>query len=533
MIALALAASALMIACSWQTGPTPQVVFGHDLPVMLEGGWKWWWGILPHRDYYSHMGTLTCFLVFLGIKLGGGLLMAMPTAVVIFAILILPACIYVTFTRMPPFLALLSSVALMATSLAPHCLQCASGELTYATVYNRWGYCTFLIPLILMLIAPPAPGKWVDALDGAVVGLFMVLCMSIKISYGALLIAALPASLLIVRRKPAYYFAALGVPVLLVASLPFLIGWDFRASLHDINLLAHARGNLDSVAFWNAVFTYWPDLILLLLLFLLGCLAEFLSAKTTNLKAVARLAFITFGLALSAALIVMANSPVGHFRESPVLAIGSFILVWEIIRICSRTTLNVQATISRSAAIVTALAYVLALTLAGPVMARNVDGLLIAHDNKEDSIQLPANEVFQIGSLKGLQIFEKGGDICPLASTYVNKVQDGLALIMRTGNWKKPVACLDFSNPFNVARAVEPPAGSPLGWDLDFLFSATVFPDERQVFNGADVVMIPKNFGGGNPFEAMRLLDTRYRDYLREHYRATGESPEWMLLQKK
>jgi hypothetical protein len=53
MIALSLAVCLTVIACTWYTGAVPQMVFGHDLFALLEGGWKWNWGILPHHDYYS------------------------------------------------------------------------------------------------------------------------------------------------------------------------------------------------------------------------------------------------------------------------------------------------------------------------------------------------------------------------------------------------------------------------------------------------------------------------------------------------
>src|SRR3712207_1943074 len=80
----------LMIAASWWSAPLPQVVFGHDLICALDGAWKWHWNVRPHVDYYSPSGPLSYLLVDSGLHLSGSLVMAMPTAICLVALLLLP-----------------------------------------------------------------------------------------------------------------------------------------------------------------------------------------------------------------------------------------------------------------------------------------------------------------------------------------------------------------------------------------------------------------------------------------------------------
>ena len=187
--------------------------------------------------------------------------------------------------------------------------------------------------------------------------------------------------------------------------------------------------------------------------------------------------------------------------------------------------------------VLTTVGYIFMLLLAGSMATAEIRGLLyalnlkIGFDEKKPWAYIPPNQLFQAGGLRGLQIIGFGGDH-NLPTPYVGKVQDGLELLKRTGNSKKAVASFDFTNPFNLARSVKPPGGSTLGWDLGMIFSATSAPDADQVFRGAEVVMVPKNHGGGDP-RNLDVIGRLYGTYLNDHYKLAGESQQWLLYEQR
>ena len=138
-IAGAVCASLGLLAAFIYGAPVPQLLFGHDLILILDGAWKWNSGIVPHVDYYSPLGFLTFALVGWGAKIGGSLANAVPGAICLVALLALPVCCYATFARMRPWLAAVATVALMASAIAVHQLKFENSALTYSTIYNRWG----------------------------------------------------------------------------------------------------------------------------------------------------------------------------------------------------------------------------------------------------------------------------------------------------------------------------------------------------------------------------------------------------------
>jgi hypothetical protein len=342
MIWLCVVFCLMMIACSWYTGPVPQVIWGHDIFIMLEGGWKWKWGIYPHRDYYSYLGWLVPFLTFLGMKVGGNVINAMPTAICLFSIFILPACIYVTFTRMPAIPAFLSAVALIGTALAPYPLGCSIVPLWfgYAEIYNRWAYCLFIIAVLAISVVPNDSMRWKEILDGTLAGTITVLRMFIKISFGLLLpVAFLAFSLVHTRRRTNYYLAAIGSSILMVAAFGFWMNWDFGAVIRDMSIAGHARRGLDITGFFDAIWSLSGDICVLVMLGILDCIAAVVFTAEPIVKTLVRIPSLILGYVLFSVALVMTNAPMPR-PESPLLAIASVILLCDVIRNCGTSGFN-------------------------------------------------------------------------------------------------------------------------------------------------------------------------------------------------
>jgi len=520
-----------ILGCVAYTGPLPQNIFGHDLFALLDGGWRWQWGIVPHADYYSPMGALSYLLVFLGISASGSLADALPTAVWLFGLCLLPFLLYVTFTRMVPLVAALACVAVLAAAVAPHQLRFGSEAWSYAGIYNRWGYALLSLALLTIAVTPFNQTIWKEIGDGGITGACIALLVCLKISYGCVAIAVFGVCTIINRRSLKFYIASVVAMATWAVVFGFLIHWAFVSFSHDMLLAFRARDGLGLGAVFHSMTFLYDPLFKMVLLVGLSYLSAsiFLGAAATSRL----LKGLQWGscCAICAIIILMTNSPLGSLPESPVLVLGALLLGSWIVEDGANKAVVGAPSHSSVRSTITLITGLVVLSLLVPVTGRNLAGLLRAAAFKHRGKHLAANEMFQTGPLRGIQILGYGGDP-PLPTSYIGKLQDGLDLLRETGNLNTPVITFDFTNPFNVARGVRPCRGGPPAWQLGFLYSAKVAPRIEQVFDGATGVMVPKQFGDGNQAN-LEVLMQHYGFYLQEHFRAAGESPQWQLFVPK
>ena len=520
----------ILIGVVWWTGAVPQIVFGHDVMVLLEGGWKWKSGSVPHTDYYSPFGALTFLLVAVGMDLSGSMVGALPAATCIVGVVALAMALYATFSRLHPLAAFAATVILIAAAVTPHELRFDSTVWSYAAVYNRWAYALFGVAAIVIGL-PPRPWKGAEWTDGLIAGACVALLLFLKISYGALALAILVGFAPFRLRKLGYWGGVLLSGVAVALLFGFLLRWGYPLLLTDMQIASKARHGLgvDALLAWGR--SLGPDLVVLAILAIFWCITGAVFARAGMLRRVLDAALLLGCFALSAAAILMTNSPLGTLRESPVTALGVVVFLSGILQDCwSRSA---ESSWSRYAALGTTsiVAIALALLVVIPVTGRNLKSIVEAAQFKAEGRSLSPAEIFQSGPMKGFQIKDFGGDP-PLPTTYVGKVNDGLELLARTGNAERSVAALEFANPFNVTRAVPASRTAPTAWQLGFVFSASSAPSTERVFNGQDVIMLPRQFGDGNQ-DNLTVMRQLYGEYLEANYMLAGESEQWQLLVPK
>ncbi|HSH37351.1 MAG TPA: hypothetical protein VK993_01085, partial [Chthoniobacterales bacterium] len=227
---------AALILCVWWTGAVPQIVFGHDLMVLLEGGWKWKWGFMPHIDYYSPFGALTFLLVALGIDLSGSMVHALPTATCIVGTVALPLALYAAFTRLHPIVAFAAVVVLIAAAVAPHELRLPSEVWSYAAVYNRWAYALFGVATIIIAVPPAISWKWSEWVDGLIAGACVALLIFLKISYGLLAVGVVIGFAPFQRRNLGYWLGALLAGTVVVLLFGAVLRWGYPLLLKDMQI---------------------------------------------------------------------------------------------------------------------------------------------------------------------------------------------------------------------------------------------------------------------------------------------------------
>lgn len=577
-----------LIICRWYAGILPQLLFGHDIVVLLEGAWKWKWGIVPHRDFYSPFGALNFAIVAWSCGLVG-IAKALPAAVCLVAAGVLPLALYATFTRMKPVVASIATFVIIAQALAPHALRFSAAEWTYAGVYNRWAFALFSIALLVMTTPPVFASRRKDFADGLIATLCVAASVMIKISYGLLLAVAFVAFAVIQRRRLGYYGGALTAAILSFVTAGLALHWSFADMLHDTSMAAHARAGLGVSDFFASTLYLYPELCTTLMLAGLG-LFTILNFGATWMSAARTLVLYACCAGCSVA-IAASNSPLGDYREGPLLNVYALLVFatiygwgktvsnsppgrkhpWKkfvaaawimmavvlfffipasntlafrpISQYTSSSLLTAEAVIcivgwiavmtvtTRQRTVVMVFAATILAFTAAPSVIRNVESLARGVSVTARNETLPPNQVFDSGGLKGVQIKDTGGE--PMGpTTFVGKVKEGLELLQQQGESKSVIAVLDFCNPFDVAREVKPSKGTPICWQLGFVYSDKIIPPASQVFEGVDAVLIAKQFGDGNQ-ENLRVLFQHYGSYIDTNFVITAQSQQWLLAKRK
>jgi len=558
----------------------PQIIFGHDLMLALDGGWKWHWGIRPHVDYYSPSGVVSYLLIDLGLRVSGGMAQALPAAICLFAALLLPASLYVSFSRMPPPIAAMTTLVMIAAVLAPHQLRFPSHAFTYATIYNRWGYGLLCVALLAITSSSLRSSKAKETVDGALAATCVLILLFLKISFGVLAILLFVSWLFVRRRLTEYYLAAVVAGGIWLAIFGFLLHWNFGNFGADMLIALGAREGLKIAGvFESAVFLY-PEICLLVVLAFLWCVRGGWGLGQSLRRRLLEGSLFLGCYAGLASAVILTNSPLGNLRESPLLSVAALFFLggifarieegepspkaglelkarilpglvvvllslllcfgfllkanrtglmslallaggWWVTTLLRKDASRLYPPLSRSFAVVTAL------LIFFPVLGRNATSMAQAGIWKLQEKSFPSDQVFADGPLAGIMIKAFGGDP-PLPTTYVGKVYEGLALLEATGNSRTTVNALEFSNPFNVVRGVRPSRTGPTAWQLHILYSCEIAPPPERVFSQGEPVLLPKQFGDADQ-RNIEALFNHYGEYLHRHFHPPIDSEQWWL----
>jgi hypothetical protein len=114
-------------------------------------------------------------------------------------------------------------------------------------------------------------------------------------------------------------------------------------------------------------------------------------------------------------------------------------------------------------------------------------------------------------------------------------INDGLQLVERHIQDDTRIFCLCLTDPFSYALGQSPAKGTPLWWDENISFSASIHPDSEILFRNVDFVVMPvideDNAGCcGNTVLSMEQI---YGGFLENYFFETDRSTYWILLERK
>lgn len=493
--------------------PLPQIGFAQDLGVMLDAGWRFLQGQMPHRDYISALGPAYAVLAGLPLIIGGATYASYLFLPLWIAAIFGFMCLLGTADRLPPAASLIYSIVVAAVAGGTYHIGWSPDALTFATFFNRQGWAALMIVALLFFLPEKAAALGFRIMSGIIGGCLLAFLLFYKTNFflaGAMLFGAALA-LRTLNIRSIVCVVTLSSFCLLSIVFLSLISWDVPGMLRDLSYAAESRrvGFLGS-KHWNPVGRLMSNLLELLLC---AAVCIHLLSKRALKDALILLLLAGGGYALMntnssatgagipllfSGLIVIASLNDGRgLAEKPDRG-GVAMVLWGIALSVGLSNLFVPQVISWS----------VWSGLKTGVIDKNFSGF-----------------GSRVPPLEGLYI----GDFNSWGNQYVALVEEGVELIKANVPQDKTLYYIDFTNVFNYAAQARSPRNTFL-WHDEFGSMARSpggHPDPSILFADVDFVMIPKKPFGPDGIQIWLEL---YGQYLSAHYVPRTETPNFMLF---
>lgn len=174
---------------------------------MAEGQW-------PHLDFMTPIGILAFLPIVLFVDLGYGVGFSILLSQVLVALVLIPAVVWVGYSRLSPLLALLFGLIIMVLALALVHGE-AQRSISISMHYNRWAWAIAFLAITIAVL--PVRARENQVIDGILVGLFMVTLVLIKVTYFAAFAPGVILAMVLRKQFRALAFAvAAGFVVVLI-----------------------------------------------------------------------------------------------------------------------------------------------------------------------------------------------------------------------------------------------------------------------------------------------------------------------------
>jgi hypothetical protein len=504
-------------------GPVPSTLFGNDVFLLLDGGWRILNGLAPNHDFYLSLGPIVYMCTAAGLWLAHNSAYGLTVGFLLFAALITVFAFLISRNRMTAAGSILFSIFILLLCTAPMPLGANSSlHLTYAMIYNRFGYGLLSILFVTRALRPNArPGSpsREDWFAGIVAGACLALLLFLKISYFAVGSGLVLFSILADGRNIRRLLALVcGLVPITLAMLAFL-RFDVPAWVHDLKDTVHARsGGLSHFGISDFFGLSTTSLIALALAL---C---FLGANgPTGRQRLVVLAAVIYAI-LAESLFVLTNGSQGTAR--PLYIVIIFILLAEL----GRTLRTKQ---DGSAPFAAALV-VLGLSFMAPAYFVDLRSLaLLAKYKTSDQIQASAARV-QGDHLRDLGFYDNQEDEPVRRENghfYTSFLNDGIDLLKKYSNSSDIIASLSYHNPFSYALLRRPPRAGSTWLLIDNNISAGHMLSDERMFGDATVVMVPK-YTLSTHVATDEALFREYKPYLLSNFSFVAESKQWRLYRR-
>ncbi|HEY1220578.1 MAG: hypothetical protein ABSE42_08335 [Bryobacteraceae bacterium] len=511
---------ALICGATVFVGAVPTRVYGHDIFLLLDNGWRVINGLRPHVDYYSPWGPLTFLIAGLGLKLSGYMVDGIGYGNAVVALIVGVWSFSLANRRLANSPRLLLSLFLAALVAAPYPLGSSPFASSHAMVYNRYGYA--LLGLILMETFQARRGGRGELTGGISTGAALGLSLFLKASYFFVAIALLVVLSFFLWRLALRRILgiALGFSFVSMCVLAYL-RFDVAAVLGDLRMAAGARAETfkPDILVWATL--SHASVLLGVVLFSLAAALLFGSRvrRWRGLKLPVVGAFLFFadiGLLLS-------NAQLDAF---PVCAVFAILVLSEITEDQQALPLAEETSFRPHYAAVLCLGALLFV----PQFTADLAGLGYGVWKKERPSTPAAVLRFTSPNLRALLLYD-GANPRSNGRNYVTYVNDGVALLERETRRNETVLTMDMTNPFPYALERRPPRGGISATAYHYILGDGHRPSDDRYFGDADIVMLPKRPALDDVFYTDFLK--AYKPGLEQRYSLAAESDWWLLYRRK
>jgi hypothetical protein len=474
----------------------------NDLFIFLDGAYRLCAGQVPHRDFHTPMGPLVTMLPAAGLLLTGSLGAAMPVGVGLLILLLAPVMAHVLSSRLRPVLAIPMGLYLALILAAPANLGEDAGLISFAMFYNRIGWATLSLLLIMVLRPTVQASDLRDALSAALLTLVM---LYIKASYGVVALAFLAASLLERNQRR---WAAGALAATLAVTLLLEAAWRLPSRyVLDLAQAAHASGAVQGgferllVSFGENRFDY----------------AAFLAVAVMAVLILRDVRLVLFlGYCAGAGLLILNQ----NFQISGIvtLAAGSAVVAEAL----ARRHATAERPLARYAP---AAACGLLLVLVIPMILDRA----VAHGSHAVFASTRPAHRFPLPRLDRIVLIDGSSYDATFTATYLTTLADG-AQALSAGSPSDPVVVLDFVNPFSVGLGRPAPRGDYGVSQFDRTFNMTHLLPAEITLREAQIVMVPKWPLDTQSVGAFLAL---YEPYLSANFQSAPETEFWRIYARR
>jgi hypothetical protein len=497
-----------------ETGPINK--YGHDVFLLLDGGWRIVNGQIPYRDFYLSLGPLEFMITAVGMLLTHGNPQGIAIGNVIFGIAVGIWGWLLSRRRLPAIPALLVTAWLILTAISPAPLADMPQVMSSAMIYNRHGYALLGLVLVECAFASERSRFW----GGMSSGIALVLMAFLKLNFfgvaALLLLATVP-----MRREemPRAWGFLIGLAAT-VATFALYLRFAISAFVYDMRLTIQARSSLLKSS------GYIGDIFGSAACVTLAIMTVIAMLLITNGELWQR--FVVRFYFIGGVVIVTTK----FFRETDHSDHGFQLASLWVIVLLGMLIAAYPHSKER-----VAISSVIALGL-GSVFA----GFFLDAESVKTLLRYHAPSVMSQGvsitgrGMERLKFYDTDPDDTSIyrfdnGHYVVDHVNDGLALLEKSSTQDESVLTIGFINPFDYILRRKPAlGGSPWEKDGDN-FPSKYLLDESLVLGNADLIMVP-HYPSSNE-DSDNFLAEEYHSRLLQHFTFVDSSQWWSLYRRR
>jgi hypothetical protein len=500
-------------------------IFGQDIFLLLDSGWRVLNGQRPALDYNPGIGALLPLLMAAGLKLAHNSVQGIGYASALVGAIVGLWSYAIARNRMAWAPAALISLLLTLIAVAPYPLGWLPNKFSHAMAYNRYGY-ALLGVVVLELFQRPIPRDRPRFSWGSLsTGIISAALLFLKPSYGLVALVFAAYSVLIDRRD---WWRPITILLGLSAGILAMMAWlrfDFAAVYGAVRMLGAARSS--GISWWDirwAIAKGFRDFLeLALLAVFLGAVRN---AKMSTARAFGPLA-IAILVMLGGALLLATNAQASGY---PLTGVAAILFIEQGLTAAKRSEPGAGFGFLRADTVIV-LVGVLCFV---PELLADASGLASAIVESRRNPPLSEVSRFQPAHLSSLLLFDvpfgTDADDRSNGRIFVTYVNDGLDLIRSVSKSGETVYTLDMFNPFSYALLRAPALGGTDVIAFNHQFNDEHRPTPDRLFGSTGVVMVPKH-----PSSTETDARALFRNYLADvhaQYRLCAEDAWWQLYKR-